>query len=273
MRRLESLAEESATLDAYLQEIARYPGLSPAEEHAVAARIQQRDEEALGRLVGAHLSLVVRYARRYRHLGVSLLDLVNDGNLALIDAARRFEPRVHGRFAAYALWWVRQGVLHRVSRLPGAGGRPADSDERAAHVVAALRAAVDGAFAPPDDRRDALTADEVRGLHDHWRRGALRDWGSEEDSLDLDDLVPAIVDEHEDAVRLALVSDLETSLLELDPKERRVLELRLGLIDGEPRSLDQVGDRLRVSPARAERLSARAIRKLRRQRSVRSGLN
>ncbi len=74
-------------------------------------------------------------------------------------------------------------------------------------------------------------------------------------------------------MRLALVSDLEASLLELEPKERRVLELRLGLIDGEPRSLDQVGDRLRVSPARAERLSAQAVRKLRRQRSVRSSLN
>lgn len=93
MRRLESLASDSATLRAYLQEIAQFPPVSGDEERALAERIKgDRDDAALSRLVGAHLHGVVRYARRYRSLGVPLLDLIHDGNLALIDAARRFEP-------------------------------------------------------------------------------------------------------------------------------------------------------------------------------------
>lgn len=273
MRRLESLAEDSATLDAYLQEIARFPALTVAEERALAALVQQRDQDALGRLVGSHLSLVVRYARRYRHLGVSLLELVHDGNLALFDAARRFDPDLHGPFAAYAMWWVRQGLLHRVSIVAAPDGGPSDADTRAGHVVAALRAAVEYACTPSDQSREELTDHDIRMLDEHWRRMPEPSRLLDEEELDLEELGPAIADEPEDPVRLALVSDLEASLLELEPKERRVLELRLGLIDGEPRSLDQVGDRLRVSPARAERLSARAVRKLRRQRSVRSSLN
>jgi DNA-directed RNA polymerase sigma subunit (sigma70/sigma32) len=95
----------------------------------------------------------------------------------------------------------------------------------------------------------------------------------DEDELDLDDVGALLIDEGEESVREALASDLGLSLLELEPKERQALELRLGLVDGEPRTVNQTGDRLRISAARVEHLSARAVQKLRRQRSVRSPLN
>lgn len=273
MRRIESLAADSATLHAYLQEIARFPPLDSAQEWRLAERVRARDEDALARLVEPHLGVVVRYARRYRHMGVPLLELVHDGNLALIDAARRFEPARHGRFAAYSLWWIRQGILHRLSLAPEPHTRRMDADSRTSHLVAALSVAVDDACAGGRGVSDDLSPDDVRLLGEQWRRVPESELLLDDEALDLEELVPASVDEQEDAVRLALVSDLETSLLELDPKERRVIELRLGLHDGEPRSIDQIGDRLRVSPARAERLSARAVVKLRRQRAVRSSLN
>jgi RNA polymerase primary sigma factor len=272
VRRIESLAADSATLHAYLQEIARFPPLDSTEERQLAERVRDRDEDALARLVEPHLGIVVRYARRYRHMGVPLLELVHDGNLALIDAGRRFDPARHGRFAAYALWWVRQGVLHRVSLAPEPHTGRIDADSRAGQLVGALKVAIE-ACTTGEGAGGELSAADVRMLGEQWRRVPESELLLDDESLELEDLVPATDDEHEDAVRLALVSDLETSLPEPDPKERRVLELRLGLHDGEPRSLDQVGDRLRVSPARAERLSARAVRKLRRQRAVRSSLN
>jgi len=272
VRRIESLAADSATLHAYLQEIARFPPLDSAQERRLAERVRDRDEDALARLVEPHLGLVVRYARRYRHMGVPLLELVHDGNLALIDAARRFEPARHGRFAAYALWWVRQGVLHRLTLAPERHTRRVDADSRTSHLVEALGVAIEEACTRRAGE-DELSPSDIRLLGEQWRRVPESELLVDDESLDLDELVPAAIDEQEDAVRLALVSDLETSLLELDPKERRVLELRLGLHDGEPRSIDQVGDRMRVSPARAERLSTRAIVKLRRQRAVRSSLN
>jgi RNA polymerase primary sigma factor len=268
VRWLESLATDATSLDAYLREIARFPALTLIEERQLAARAQRRDDEALGALVASQLKLVVGYAQTFRHLGVALADLVHDGNLALIDAARRYDPDRHGRFEEYALWWVRQGIMHRLSQLP-IDGELAEADGRAACHVAALRAGVERACGNEEIEAPALTPPR-RG--DPWRHPAEID-RSEEDEIDLDDISSILLDSGEDAVRVALASDLGSSLLELEPKERRALELRLGLIDGEPRTADQTGDRLRISPARVERLSARAVQKLRRQRSVRSSLS
>lgn len=271
MRWLESLAAEAISLDAYLREIARFPELTTAEERHLSERVQRRDDDALGRLVASQLGLVLRYVQQYQYLGVPLADLVHDGNLALVDAARRFDPDRHGRFGTYALWWVRQGVLHRLAQAPTASAPP-DVEARSASLAAALRVGIEQAcgLRPPDE--GTLLADAGRGLEAPWRLTPEIE-RLDEDELDLDDVGALLVDEGEDAVRVALASDLGLSLLELEPKERRALELRLGLADGEPRSVDQIGARLRISPARVERLSARAVQKLRRQRSVRSALN
>jgi RNA polymerase primary sigma factor len=270
VRWLESLAADAISLDAYLREIARFPELTTAEERHLAGRVQRRDDDALARLVASQLGLVLRYAQQYQYLGAPLADLVHDGNLALVDAARRFDPDRHGRFGTYALWWVRQGVLHRLAQAPTAA--MPDADDRAAALAPALRVGIERACGarPPDD--GGLLGEAGRGLEVPWRLTPELD-RLDEDELDLDDLGALLVEDGEDAVRVALASDLGLSLLELEPKERRALELRLGLADGEPRSVDQTGARLRISPARVERLSARAVQKLRRQRSVRSSLN
>lgn len=270
MRWLESLAAEALSLDAYLRKIARFPELTSAEERHLSERVQHRDDDALARLVASQLALVLRYAQQYQYLGAPLADLVHDGNLALVDAARRFDPDRHGRFGGYALWWVRQGVLHRLHT--SASSVTPDADAQAASLAGALRAAMDHACGARPLEQEALLADAGRGLEVPWRLTPELD-RLDEDELDLDDLAELLVDEGEDAVRVALASDLGLSLLELEPKERRALELRLGLADGEPRSVDQVGHRLRISAARVERLSARAIQKLRRQRATRSSLN
>jgi RNA polymerase primary sigma factor len=269
---LESLAADATSLHAYLRAIARFPELTVGEERQLAERVQQRDDDALVRLVGSQLRRVLRYVRRYRQLHVPLIDLVHEGNLAVLDAARRYDPDRHGRFGAFAAWWVRQGILHRLSLAPAPPGT-SDAESRADQMAVAIGAAMSHGCGPVDDDDAELSADEVRLLDEQWRR--TPDPGALEDGLaDLDDLgAPGPGEGNEDAVRVALASDLELSLLELEPKERRALALRLGLVDGEPRSLDQIGDRLRVSAARAERLSARALQKLRRQRSVRGPLN
>ena len=271
MRWLESLAAEATSLDAYLREIARFPELTIVEEQRLAARVQRRDDEAVAQLAASQLGLVLRYAQKYRHLGVPLADLVHDGNLALVDAARRFDAVRHGRFGPYALWWVRQGVLHRLMQLP-AGGHTTEADGRAAYLVAALQVVIEHACGTGPSGEGACL-DEARRLGDEAWRLTPEIERLDEEELDLDDIGSLLVDEGESALRVALASDLGLSMLELEPKERRALELRLGLLDGEPRSVDQIGDRLRISPARVERLSARAVQKLRRQRSVRSSLN
>jgi len=113
IRKFESLASESATLHAYLREISNFPSLTPDDERQLGHRFQQHgDEDALARLVQANLRLVVHYAKRFRHLGVPLLDLIHEGNLGLIEAARRFEPSQDVHFQHAAMWWIRQAMIH-----------------------------------------------------------------------------------------------------------------------------------------------------------------
>lgn len=112
IRKFESLASESPTLHAYLREISTFPSLTPEDERQLGGRIQQHgDEDAVARLVQANLRAVVHYAKRFRHLGVPLLDLIHEGNLGLIEAARRYDPAQSPDFQAAALWWIRQAIL------------------------------------------------------------------------------------------------------------------------------------------------------------------
>ena len=106
---------EAETLRAYLGEIGKIPPLSVAEERALGARAREGDEAALRRLVEANLRFVVSYAKRYRGLGVAFLDLIHEGNLGLMEAARRFDPTRNVKFISYAVWWIRQALLHVLS--------------------------------------------------------------------------------------------------------------------------------------------------------------
>jgi RNA polymerase sigma factor (sigma-70 family) len=122
VRRFESLASESETLHAYLREIASFPTLTRDDEQELGRQIQQHgDQDALGRLVQSNLRFVVHYAKRFRRLGVPLLDLIHEGNLGLIEAARRFDPAQSETLQSSALWWIRQAMMHllaEASRTP-----------------------------------------------------------------------------------------------------------------------------------------------------------
>src|SRR5207237_4334645 len=112
-RRNASSDDDASTLSAYLREIAKLPRLTPDEGRALGARIREdRDQAAVTRLVEANLRFVVSYAKRYRGLGVSFLDLIHEGNLGLIEAARRFDPSRNVKFITYAVWWVREAMMH-----------------------------------------------------------------------------------------------------------------------------------------------------------------
>ena len=149
VRKFESLASESATLHAYLREIASFPSLSADDERHLAHKIQQHgDEDALSRLVQSNLRFVVTYARRFRRLGVPLLDLIHEGNLAMIEAARRFDPSCGQNFQSSALWWIRQAVMHllaEAARSPGVSAAGLLAAAVAGRQVDAIRMALEHA--------------------------------------------------------------------------------------------------------------------------------
>jgi RNA polymerase sigma factor (sigma-70 family) len=147
IRKFESLAFESATLHAYLREISSFPTLTADDERQLASQIQQsQDEEALSRLVQANLRFVAGYARRFRHLGVPLLDLIHEGNLGLIEAARRYHPAAAPDFQSYAMWWIRQAMMHLLSETGRAGETSTAGLMAAVHEgrqVEAIRVAIE----------------------------------------------------------------------------------------------------------------------------------
>ena len=115
-RRHAASGDGASTLAAYLREIGKVPLLSVDEERELGVRIQQeRDEAAISRLVESNLRFVVSYAKRFRGIGVSFLDLIHEGNLGLIEAAKRFDPSRNVKFITYAVWWIREAMMHVLS--------------------------------------------------------------------------------------------------------------------------------------------------------------
>src|SRR6476660_9333030 len=115
-RRHAASEDDTRALSAYLREIAKLPRLSVDEERTLGHRIKdERDETAITQLVESNLRFVVSYAKRYRGLGVAFLDLIHEGNLGLIEAAKRFDPSRNVKFITYAVWWVREAMMHVLS--------------------------------------------------------------------------------------------------------------------------------------------------------------
>lgn len=264
-RRLETLAAESATLQAYLRTIAKFPRLAQDEERELGRRIRQgRDPEALNALIEGNLRFVVSYAKRYRKLGVPFLDLLHEGNLGLMEAARHFDPDRDGKFITRGVWWVRQTIMHRLA------------EAEAAALGAQLEhpwalAAVDDLDISDDDAH-ALTA----GAQDDAGRSlllALPGARSAEEHFDDALCDQAIREIDDDPTRDALIRELEAALDELDASERLVMRLRYGLQDEEPWTLQQIGDRMRLTGSRVRRIELRATQKLRRCQHLRASLN
>lgn len=248
-RRHATYDEESGTLAAYLREIAKIPRLTVDEERSLALRIQtDRDELALTSLVESNLRFVVMYAKRYRGLGVSFLDLIHEGNLGLIEAARRFDPGRNVKFITYAVWWVRESMMHVLS-----------DQTRAFSFPPKLFAALHNA--PEDISLNQPVGSANSGREDE-RGRELADLLAQE-QVPIDD----------EMIHQADLDELAEALSDLDGKEQEVVRLRYGLDDDEEHTLQEIGDRLHLSRERVRQIESRAKEKLRRSAKLRSHLN
>lgn len=277
-RRARDAESERDALQAYLRMIARLPRLTPEEERELGRRIQEEhDEEALRRLVEANLRFVVSYAKRYRGLGVPFLDLIHEGNLGLIEAARRYDPTRNVKFITYAVWWIRQAIMHALSEQARVVSLPPKVSSVAAKFGREVTELAEHLQRPPTSREIAddldISEEDVEALA---RLGPSdlslsEPVGFDEDGPELgetlaQDQIPSVDDE---LIRQALVERVTAALGELDEKEREVVRLRFGLDPGgEPRTLQEIGDRLHLSRERIRQIEARAKEKLRRSKKV-----
>jgi len=260
----------------YLNEIGASRLLSAEEEVAVARRIRDGDEAARQRMIESNLRLVVKIARRYLNRGLPLLDLIEEGNLGLIHAVKKFDPERGYRFSTYATWWIRQtierGIMNqaRTVRLPIHVIKDINRCLRASHR---LRQSAAEAPTTADIARatgkDVETVHRLLMLH---QRVSVSTQGDDEQGI-LDSLSAGRDAEPQRCAQRDLVRDLvEHWLLELDRKEREVIEARFGLHGHRRMTLEEIGQEIGVTRERVRQIQLDALKTLR-ARMERSGLS
>jgi RNA polymerase primary sigma factor len=263
-------------LGLYLSDIARVPLLTPEQEQELARRVQAGDADAERQLTEANLRLVVRVARRYLNRGLSLLDLIEEGNLGLLHAVTKFQAGRGTRFSTYAVWWIRQAVARalanqaRMIRLP-------------VHIELLLGRYMKKKAALTQDLGRAPTTEEIaKALGqplaeiEHIERMSQRPVsldapiGQEGDGK-LEDLVKDAEPLPGAGLAAALKAreDLVGVLRDLPDTERSVLELRFGLEGEEPRTLESIGRQLGLTRERVRQIEAAALARLRRLMTAR----
>lgn len=256
----------------YLKEIGRVPLLSAEEEIRLATLAKQGDEDAKNKLCEANLRLVVSVAKKYMGRGISLLDLIQEGNIGLIKAVEKFDHTKGFKFSTYATWWIRQAITRAIAEQARTIRVPvhmAESINKIRKVSSYLlhqngceptieQIAEEAGYTPEKVREILVVAQEPVSLE--------TPIGEEEDSH-LGDFIPDDESQtpHETASR-KLLGEMMTQVLEtLTPREAKVLRLRYGLDDGKNHTLEEIGQELQVTRERVRQIEVKALRKLRRK--------
>ena len=259
---------ESKNLKRYLQRIAKFSLLTPKEEKELGKRIQEGDKEALKKLIESNLRFVVSYVKKYRGMGLSLLDLINEGNLGLIEAAKRFDPSKNVKFISYAVWWIRQAVIHALSKYSRIYHLPQKLSDQISEMKK-IRSQMKKEF-KRDPTRDELAArlkTTVESVED-WEILSGRDISLSDkyydDDMEVgdrikDSLTPSV--EYQ-IVKNSIEEQIRNILKELDDKEALVLKLRFGLEDDRTHTLQEIGNRLNLTRERIRQIEKKAMRKL-----------
>ena len=257
-------------LDQYLQEIGQIPLLVPEEEVKLARQIKEGNQEALHKLTRANLRFVVSVAKKYQGQGLTLADLINEGNYGLIKAAQRFDETRGFKFISYAVWWIRQAILQalaeqsRVVRLPlnrigtiskirKTSARLAQAHERQPNIEE-LAKELD------------VDVEKVREAMQHTGRHLSMDAPfNEDDDNSLLDVLPDDEDTAPDETLMdeSLKIDIERALSMLHPREAEITRLYFGIGREHPLTLEEIGQRFGLTRERVRQIKEKALRKLR----------
>ncbi len=271
---------ETATLRRYLKEIARYPTIDHDEEIELARRVHDGDEDALRRLVESNLRFVVAYAKRYRNPNIGFLDLIHEGNLGLIQAARKYDPFKEGqdvKFITYAVWWIRQAILHALAESAGSFRLPQKQANTLYRLERVRALILERSGRAPSEKELAdelgIAVNDVRVLVQASQTSlSLNEPVDDDGDSELGDLLEQAVlpDTDERILQESFMQALRDALSELPDRERRVLELRFGLHDDQPKTLREIGSIMDLSRERVRQIESRALNKLRRSHKTRS---
>ncbi|MDH5805088.1 MAG: sigma-70 family RNA polymerase sigma factor [Gemmatimonadota bacterium] len=271
------VGNEEGSLDQYLKEISRYPLLAREEEVSLAQEIHADSEEALDKLVRSNLRFVVSVAKKYQNQGVSLSDLINEGNLGLIRAAHKFDETKGIKFISYAVWWIRQAILQalaeqsRIVRVPlnRAGtlhriGRRSSTLQQELGREPTIDEIAEGMDIPKDEVAKTLSISQA-----HLSLDAPLTPGEDNKLLDYlpDDQSPGPDDQ---TFERALSNSIEEVLSTLKEREAKILRLYFGLEGQEAMTLEEIGGLLGITRERVRQIKEKALARLRHVSRARS---
>lgn len=258
-------------LRTYLKEVRTIPLLTAAEEIELANKIKKGDEHARKKMIRSNLRLVINIAKKYIHLGIPLLDLIEEGNLGLMKAVDKFNPKRGFRFSTYGAWWIRQGIIRAIAQQGKMVRLPVYVNELLTKWKKTKEQLTQKLHRPPTDEEIAKKLHIVRDKIEEinlWlstKTSSLEAPIGEEDENQIQDLV-----ENENAISpdaaVEAVFDKERvgGLLEkMSDRERQVLDMRFGLMTGRTHTLAEVAKKMGVSRERVRQIEEEAIKKLR----------
>ena len=264
--------EEEDALKIYLEQIAKVPLLTKAEEVELAGRISKGNEEARQQMITANLRLVVKIAQDYSGFGLGLLDLISEGNIGLMKAVERFDPNKGGKLSTYAAWWIKQGIKRALANQSKTIRLPVHMVDRVSQIRKAEEMLSERMGRDPSDEE---VADEIKmpaARVSHLKSVAARPTSLETPVGDTEgstfgDLVrdEQATDPYERLQSKTLVSDVNLVLDRLEPREADIIRLRFGLDGLDPLTLEEVGERIGVTRETVRRLQELAIPKLRKE--------
>jgi RNA polymerase primary sigma factor len=263
--------KDLTTLQLYMQQMGKYPMLSPEEEKELAIRAKKGDKEALKKLVEGNLRFVVSIAKNFMGWGVPLTDLIAAGNLGLIEAAKRFDPDRDVKFISYAVWWIRQAIMQTIFQQTGAVRIPIKESLFIAKVKETYEKLKENLGREPTEEELAqelkTSVKKIKNALSIVRQPISLDMplgeSGEEDFTLLDVLSKKGTEDIEkEILENTLKKELESMLNVLDEREREIIKLRYGLEGNEPKTLEEVGEMLGISRERVRQLEQRALKKL-----------
>ena len=267
-----SQISEQSSLEIYLKQISKIPLITVQEEIELAEKIANGDEKAREKMITSNLRLVVKIAQDYSNIGLSLLDLINEGNIGLMKAVERFDPSKGGKLSTYASWWIKQSIKRALANQSKTIRLPVHMVDRVNQIRKSKSYLSEKLGREPTEDELAeemkIPVSKISHLLTVSKKPAsLETPIGEEENNNLGDIIPdeKATSPLDSLQTKSLQGDIDHVISTLDPREADIIRLRFGLEGRDPLTLEQVGEKIGITRERVRQLQEQAIRHARKK--------